>query len=72
MAVVRALRHMENTTIGKQTCRPSGRWQRLYRRLFTVAAAALFSAPLAIASGEHKILELGDFALESGVVLPEA
>ena len=72
MAVVRALRHMENTTISKQACRPSGRWQRLYRRLFTVAAATLFSAPLAIASDEHKILELGDFALESGVVLPEA
>ena len=47
-------------------------WQRLYRHLFAVAAVTLFSAPLAIASGEHKILELGDFTLESGVVLPAA
>ncbi|MFL2522149.1 MAG: alpha/beta fold hydrolase [Candidatus Azotimanducaceae bacterium] len=47
-------------------------WQRLYRHLFAVAAVTLFPAPLAIASGEHKILELGDFTLESGVVLPAA
>lgn len=72
MAVVRALRHLEKFTNGTQVCRCLGRWQRLYRQLFAVAAVTLFSAPLAIASGEHKILELGDFALESGVVLPAA
>ena len=72
MAVVRALRHLEKFTNGTQACRCLGRWQRLYRHLFAVAAVTLFSAPLAIASGEHKILELGDFALESGVVLPAA
>lgn len=72
MAVVRALRHLEKFTNGTQACRCLGRWQRLYRQLFAVAAVTLFSAPLAIASGEHKILELGDFALESGVVLPAA
>ena len=72
MAVLRALRHLEKFTNGTQACRCLGRWQRLYRHLFAVAAVTLFSAPLAIASGEHKILELGDFALESGVVLPAA
>ena len=72
MAVVRALRHLEKFTNGTQACRCLGRWQRLYRHLFAVAAVTLFSAPLAIASGEHKVLELGDFALESGVVLPAA
>ena len=72
MAVLRALRHLEKFTNGTQVCRCLGRWQRLYRQLFAVAAVTLFSAPLAIASGEHKILELGDFALESGVVLPAA
>ena len=72
MAVVRALRHLEKFTNGTQVCRCLGRWQRLYRQLFAVAAVTLFSAPLAIASGEHKVLELGDFALESGVVLPAA
>ena len=72
MAVVCALRHLEKFTNGTQACRCLGRWQRLYRQLFAVAAVTLFSAPLAIASGEHKILELGDFALESGVVLPAA
>ena len=72
MAVVRALRHLEKFTNGTQACRCLGRWQRLYRHLFAAAAVTVFSAPLAIASGEHKILELGDFALESGVVLPAA
>ena len=72
MAVVRALRHLEKFTNGTQVCRCLGRWQRLYRHLFAAAAVTVFSAPLAIASGEHKILELGDFALESGVVLPAA
>ena len=72
MAVVCALRHLEKFTNGTQACRCLGRWQRLYRHLFAAAAVTVFSAPLAIASGEHKILELGDFALESGVVLPAA
>ena len=72
MAVLRALRHLEKFTNGTQACRCLGRWQRLYRHLFAAAAVTVFSAPLAIASGEHKILELGDFALESGVVLPAA
>ena len=72
MAVVCALRNIEKFTNGTQACRCLGRWQRLYRHLFAAAAVTVFSAPLAIASGEHKILELGDFALESGVVLPAA
>ena len=66
MAVLRSLAHEENATISKKPCRPLGLWRGLYRRLLAAAAAALFSAPLAMASGEHKIFELGDFALEGG------
>ncbi len=72
MAVLRSLAHVENSVIRKQNRRRSGRWREIYRCLFAIAAATLLSAPSAIALGEHNIFDLGDFALESGVVLPNA
>ena len=47
-------------------------WLAICQRLLATAAVTLVSAPIAVASGAHQLFELGDFALESGVVLPSA
>ena len=64
--------HQEESTVRKVVRKRTNQWLAICQRLLATAVVTLVSAPMVFASGAHQIFELGDFALESGVVLPSA